>query len=62
MVSTYRSGSAKETPFVPASVLAAAAALPLVMWTTTMSPRFSALLPIRCRAAEVRARAADSLG
>ena len=53
MVCTYLSGSANETPLVAASVFAAAVALPLVTWTTTMSPRFSALAPIFCRADEV---------
>src|SRR5215469_9199089 len=50
MVSTYRSGSANEMPLVAASLLAAATALPGTC-TRTMSPRLSAWLPIRCRAA-----------
>jgi hypothetical protein len=57
MVSTYWSGSANEMPAVPASLAAAEAALPLLTWTMTTSPRLSASLPIRCRAATLSARA-----
>ena len=59
IVCTYRSGSANEMPRVAASAVAAETALALVTWISTMSPRLSAELPIRCRAARVSACAVD---